>query len=56
MTNRYARIEQYGDLGLGTDEFEGPQRYTRPTDKKAPVDGQVDEGNESIHSQGKIHD
>ena len=55
MTNRYARIEQYDDLGLGTDEFEGPRRFTRPTDKKTPADGQVDEGNKSIHSKGKTH-
>lgn len=54
MTNRYERIERYSDLGLGTDEPD-TRRFTRITDKNAPADGQVDEGNESIPHEGTDH-
>ncbi|TWS26613.1 hypothetical protein FK268_05170 [Tsukamurella sputi] len=33
VDNRYRRLEDHADAGLGTDEFEGPRRYTRPTDR-----------------------
>lgn len=33
VDNRYRRLEDHADAGLGTDEFEGPRRYSRPTDR-----------------------
>lgn len=33
MPNRYERLEQYADAGLGAEEFEQIRRFTRPTEK-----------------------
>lgn len=33
VDNRYRRLEDYADAGLGADEFEGDRRFTRPTDR-----------------------
>ncbi len=51
---RYDQIEAVEDLGLhyppqdDTDDLVG-------ANENAPADGQVDEGNKSIHSKGKTH-
>jgi hypothetical protein len=31
--DRYQRLADQADAGLGADEFEGPRRCTRPTDR-----------------------
>ncbi len=36
MIDRYAALVAHADTGLGLDEFEGPARFTRPTDKRMP--------------------
>lgn len=35
MPNRYNQLERYADLGEGTEEFEGPERFTRPCERIA---------------------
>lgn len=30
--DRYRRIEDFADCGLGADEYRGPRRYTRPSE------------------------
>ncbi|WP_347955447.1 hypothetical protein [Gordonia aichiensis] len=35
MNTRYSRFDGYADLGEGADEFEGPRRFTRLTEKAA---------------------
>lgn len=50
--NRYERIEDYSDLGLGTDE-PAIRRFTRPTDKKTLAPAATGgEGKESIPHEG----
>ncbi|MGV9827000.1 hypothetical protein [Gordonia sp. NPDC003429] len=54
--NRYERIEDYSDLGLGTDEPE-IRRFTRYTDKKTLAPAATgDEGKKSIPSKGQFRD
>lgn len=31
--DRYARLDSQADAGLGADEFEGPARFTRPSER-----------------------
>ena len=51
---KYTHLEAVEDLGLhyppqdDTDDLVG-------ANENAPADGQVDEGNKSIHSKGKTH-
>lgn len=35
MSDRYDHLERHADLGEGTDEFEGPRRFTRPSERYA---------------------
>ncbi|CAM3224525.1 hypothetical protein [Tsukamurella hominis] len=30
--DKYRRIEDFADCGLGADEYRGPRRYTRPSE------------------------
>lgn len=30
--NRYGSLDHHADLSEGADEFEGPRRYTRPSE------------------------
>lgn len=37
LRNRYRPLEDHADAGLGAEEYRGPRRFTRPTDRTTPV-------------------
>lgn len=46
--NRYQRLDDHADTGLGADEFEGDRRFTRPTDR---IEQQQHDGDEASSSR-----
>ena len=35
--DRYRKLADHADQGVGADEYAGPRRYTRPTDREVRV-------------------
>ncbi|AUN40927.1 hypothetical protein [Tsukamurella tyrosinosolvens] len=35
--DRYRQLADHADQGVGADEYAGPRRYTRPTDRESRI-------------------
>ncbi|OPX17028.1 hypothetical protein [Gordonia sp. i37] len=42
MNRRYDTLDAQADLGMGTDEFGGPRRFTRPCERITPTITEAD--------------